>query len=174
MACQTTSAVNSPRFALRIDESTRTLGLMGSRVGRRIARLRPGDFVQAVAILAVAARVEYSLHRHDLPATASRFGLRLGSPSADTSASTPRQPLPRWAVRRARLALILMRRWPFGDTCLRQSLVIGNRLRSLAPQLFIGVRASGDGGPISAHAWLQICGIDIDPAGADYLAFDFA
>jgi hypothetical protein len=147
--------------------------MTSSRSGR-IARARPGDLVQALAILVVAARIEYSLRRSDLPTTVERFGLRLGSPGTEADPAPRREPLPRWAIRRARLALILMRRWPFGDTCLRQSLVIGNRLASLSPQLFIGVRASGDQRSISAHAWLKVCGIDIDPTSANYVAFDFA
>src|SRR5688572_27910807 len=116
--------------------------MTSSRSGR-IARIRPGDFVQALAILVVAARVEYSLRRHDLPTTAARFGVELGSPTSEVSPTTRRELLPRWAIRRARLTLILLRFWPFGDTCLRKSLVIGNRLAALSPQLFIGIRTSG-------------------------------
>lgn len=144
---------------------------MDSRVGHRISRVRPGDVAQALATLAVAARIELSLRRHGLPATASRFGLHLGGPSS-ANAPTRREPLPSWAVRRARLAVLLMRRWPFGDTCLRKSLVIGNRLSALSPQLFIGVRSSKGEGFQSAHAWLQINGINIDPTSAEYIAFD--
>src|SRR4051794_17580007 len=105
---------------------------MGSRVGHRFFWLRPGDVVQAMATLTVAARIELSLRKRGLPATAARFGLRLGGPSSPTAAPVPRQPLPSWAVRRARLAVALMRWWPFGDTCLRKSLVIGNRLSDLS------------------------------------------
>jgi len=147
---------------------------MGSRVGHRVARLRPGDVVQAIATLIAAARIELSLRRRGLPATASRFGLRLGGPSSPTDTPLPRHPLPSWAIRRARLAVALMRWWPFGDTCLRKSLVIGNRLAELSPQLFIGVRSSGGQPFTAAHAWLQINGIDIDPTSADYVAFDLA
>jgi len=147
---------------------------MVARRGYRIARLRPGDVVQAMATLAVATRIELSLRRRGLPATAARFGLRLGGPSSSTEPPSPRQPLPSWAVRRARLAVALMRWWPFGDTCLRKSLVIGNRLSDLSPRLFIGIRSSGGQGFTSAHAWLQINGIDIDPTSADYIAFDLS
>jgi len=147
---------------------------MSVRRRSRIARIRPGDLVQAVAIVVVAARIEYSLRRRDLPATATRFGMQLGGPSLEASLPARREPLPPWAVRRARLALILLKWWPFGDTCLRKSLVIGNRLTALSPQLFIGVRSSGGQGSISAHAWLKVCGIDIDPTSANYVAFDLA
>jgi hypothetical protein len=125
-----------------------------------------------MATLTVAARIELSLRKRGLPATAARFGLRLGGPSSASAPPVPRRPLPSWAVRRARLAVALMRWWPFGDTCLRKSLVIGNRLADLSPQLFIGVPVSGGQEFTSAHAWLQINGIDIDPTSANYVAFD--
>ena len=155
-------------------DRTRTLDPMTSNRTGRIARIRPGDFVQALAILVVAARVEYSLRRRDLPTTAARFGVQLGSSTSEVGPTTRREPLPRWAIRRARLTLILLRWWPYGDTCLRKSLVIGNRLASLSPQLFIGIRTSSDEGSISAHAWLKVSGIDIDPTSANYVAFDLA
>ena len=127
-----------------------------------------------IAIIMAAARIEYVLRRRGLPETATRFGLLLSGPSSTTSVSSRREPLPPWAVRRARLALIIMRWWPFGDTCLRKSLVVGNRLASLSPELFIGVRTLGGDGSIAAHAWLKVSGIDIDPTSADYVAFDFS
>ena len=161
------------RCALSVASHTRTLDPMSSRLGHRLVRLRPGDLVQALAIVAVAARIECSLRRRGLPETASRFGLRLDGPTSETS-ECEHGGIPRWAIRRARLAEILMRRWPFGDTCLRKSLVIGNRIAALSPQLLIGVRAAEDDGSIAAHAWLRVCGIDIDPASAEFVAFDFS
>jgi hypothetical protein len=141
-------------------------------VRRRISRLRPRDVVEAFAVLAIATRIEISLRRRGLPSTAARFGVRLAKPLAAAEPPMPRERLPAWAVRRARLVQIFMRRWPLGDTCLRKSLVIGNRLAALSPELFIGVRAAERDGSVAAHAWLRIRGIDIDPTSADYLAFD--
>ena len=149
-----------------------TLDQMSSRM-RRLAHVRPSDLVEAVAILATAVRVESSLRRHDLPTTAARLGLRLGSASANGGTPEPRERLPAWAARRARLTLVVMRCWPFGDTCLRKSLVMGHRLRRLSPQLFLGVR-SADDEVFSAHAWLRITGIDIDPTSAQYMVLDLA
>jgi hypothetical protein len=146
---------------------------MERRMTRRIFRARPGDLVEAVAIVAVALRIEVSLRRHGLPDTATRFGLQLASRRAVAERGAQRTPLPQWAIRRARLAQLVLRVWPFGDTCLRKSLVIGNRLASLHPQLFIGVRTSDNDGSVLAHAWLEICGIDIDPTSGDYLEFEF-
>jgi hypothetical protein len=128
--------------------------------------------VQALLIVADATRIEFSLRRRGLPATVSTFGLRFGQLEPTDDAT--RVALPTWATRRARIALLVMRFWPFGDTCLRKSLVIGSRLRALSPQLFIGVRAAGGAGDISAHAWLRITGIDIDPTNTDYVALDLA
>ena len=149
----------------------RTLVAMRAHGRSRLARVRPDDLAQAIATIVTAAKVEYCLRRHGLPATVSKLGLLFGQPSL---APSERKALPPWAVRRARIALLLMRGWPFGDTCLRKSLVIGNRLRALSPELFIGVRSSGESGDIAAHAWLRISGIDIDPTSVDYVALDLA
>lgn len=150
----------------------RTLVEMSPSTRRRLTRVRPGDVTQALATVVTAARVEWLLRRHDLPSTVSKLGLRFGQ--ATPVSLTERTALPTWAVRRARLALLLLRAWPFGDTCLRKSLVIGNRLRSLTPELFIGVRSDGERRDISAHAWLRISGIDIDPTSVDYAVLDLA
>jgi hypothetical protein len=62
----------------------------------------------------------------------------------------------------------VLRHWPFGDTCLRQALVGGHRLRRLNPTLHVGVAKQG--GEVRAHAWLVVAGVVIDPlyAAASY------
>jgi hypothetical protein len=64
----------------------------------------------------------------------------------------------------------MLRSWPFGDTCLRQALVGGQRLRRLNPLLYVGV-AKLDG-EIRAHAWLVVSGVVVDPmrAASSYLS----
>jgi transglutaminase superfamily protein len=125
-------------------------------------------------VLHAAARVEWGLRRHSLPATAGALGVGLfagGAPSDGAPSSPDRLELPAWAWRRTRIALVIMRRWPFGDTCLRRALVIGNRLAPLAPELVIGVRPAAAPRGIQAHAWLRIDGVDLDPLATEYLAF---
>jgi hypothetical protein len=63
-----------------------------------------------------------------------------------------------------------MPRWPFGDTCLRRCLVLGQRLRHLDPVLRIGVAVGGDGS-WSAHSWLEIGGRSLDVEAEKYARF---
>ena len=65
---------------------------------------------------------------------------------------------------RVRASLRITRHWPFGDTCLRQALVIGALLRRRSPDLVVGV-AKIDG-EVRAHAWLEIDSGRLDPLGA--------
>lgn len=74
-------------------------------------------------------------------------------------------------IRRAARAIDrILRRWPFGDTCLRRALILGFLLRRLDPILQIGVRRD-DAGDIAAHAWLVVAGTTHDPMAAQYLSF---
>lgn len=84
--------------------------------------------------------------------------------------SSPRRAcLDHWAERRLDATRRILRHWPFGDTCLRQALIGGQRLRRLGPRLHVGV-AMVDG-ELRAHAWLEVRGSIIDPlrAASDYL-----
>ena len=144
---------------------------------RRLGHARPRDVAEAAAALTAATRMEWGLRRHTLPTTAGLLGLTLfagGAPSDELPSPPDRLDLPAWAWRRARIAALVMRGWPFGDTCLRRALVTGNRLASLAPELVIGVRASSASPGLDAHAWLRIQGVDLDPLAAEYLAFGAA
>jgi hypothetical protein len=146
----------------------------------RMRRVRPRDFVEVGAVMVTAARVELALRRRTLPATAQALGLAF-SPSASGRAANAAdetdssgaglRPLPAWATRRVSIAALVMRAWPFGDTCLRRALVTGSRLSSLAPELVIGVRGRSEPGGIDAHAWLRVDGIDLDPIASEYFAF---
>ncbi len=72
----------------------------------------------------------------------------------------PLEDLPAWAVDRYRVVNHLMRNWPVDGVCLRQSLVLGNRLRALRPVLKIGV--ARDDQVVKAHAWLEVSGRSLD------------
>lgn len=62
-----------------------------------------------------------------------------------------------------RSADTVLRRGPFQDTCLRRALCAGWILRRHQPELWIGVKKAG--GTVSAHAWLVVDGLHLDPAG---------
>ena len=72
--------------------------------------------------------------------------------------------LPPHARRQLAATRRVLRHWPFGDTCLRQALIAGQRLRRFNPRLQVGV-AKLDG-EVRAHAWLLIHGRILDPLGA--------
>jgi hypothetical protein len=74
--------------------------------------------------------------------------------------------LPLWAVRRLAVVQAVMRHWPIDGVCLRESLVAGQRLRRLDPVMKVGVKRGAAG--VMAHAWLQIDGIDLDPAAIEF------
>lgn len=142
-----------------------------TRSDRPIRRSIPLAEIPAIlAAMAVSTVVEIGLRTTTLPRLA-RF---LGTPLAVADASrpapapsvrdSPRVVLPPRARRQVDATRRVLRHWPFGDTCLRQALVSGQRLRKLGPTLHIGV-ARRDG-EVRAHAWLLIDGCVLDPLDA--------
>jgi hypothetical protein len=136
----------------------------------RLRRVRPRDLSELAAILVVSLRVERGLRRMPLPDLARQLGVPLVG-FGEVAPDREHAPIPAWARRRAGLVALVMGHWPAGGTCLRRSLVTGNRLAELGPQLVVGVRSS-DVQQIQAHAWLRIAGVDLDPLAADFHAFD--
>lgn len=116
--------------------------------------------------------IEISLRTSDLPATCRR--LRVGW---DLESAAPPAADPAVLPRDARAAVVashaVVSRWPGGDTCLRQCLLIGHRLRALGPVLRIGVKRA-PGGAFSAHSWLEIGGRTLDPTASQYAALGSA
>ncbi|GAB3811853.1 hypothetical protein GCM10028820_03790 [Tessaracoccus terricola] len=136
---------------------------------RRLVRELPAT----LAALGVAVAVEIGLRVVPLPRLTRLVGIRLAGHDSPAPEAAPRDraeaslaPRERRKVRATRRVL---RHWPFGDTCLRQALVSGQRLRRLGPVLHVGV-AKIDG-EVRAHAWLVIAGGILDPlaAAASYL-----
>lgn len=141
----------------------------GPSIGRRL-RYRTAALVPQVApALLVMILVEVGLHVTTLPRLASLLGIAIAE---DAGTVPPHRPvtLPRWSRRRVLAARRVLGVWPFGDTCLRQCLVIGQRLRRLEPVLRIGVRPEPDGS-LLAHSWLEIEGASIDPTSSTFLTF---
>lgn len=110
--------------------------------------------------------IESSLRRHPLPRTCLLAGVRHDLDSANPVTLGP-VTLSRQQRAGVRAARLLVSRWPAGDTCLRQCLLIGYRLRRRDPVLRIGVRRD-ERGVFQAHSWLEFAGLALDPQAAGY------
>jgi hypothetical protein len=120
---------------------------------------------EVLRALAPMVRIEVLLRRSDLRETCRCLGVRCDLTS--TSGAKTLAVLPRHTRAPIRASYFVVSRWPAGDTCLRQCLLIGHRLRELSPVLRIGVRREADG-TFSAHSWLEIDGGALDPAAERY------
>lgn len=109
--------------------------------------------------------IEISLRTSDLPTTCRRLGIVCDLHSAAPPSGLA--VLPRWARRAVLGSLVVVSRWPAGDTCLRRCLLIGHRLRRLDPVLRIGVQRA-PGGAFSAHSWLEFDGHPFDPTANSF------
>lgn len=131
------------------------------RIRRRL--LTAWEVLRALGPMIV---IEISLRTSELPATCRRLGvvcdLASAAPPAAHLAVLPRRVRP--AVRASRM---VVSQWPAGDTCLRQCLLIGHRLRRLGPVLRIGVRRDPDGA-FAAHSWLEVGGGTLDPMASGF------
>lgn len=125
---------------------------------------------EAVLTVLVALAVEVGLRFSTLPRLTRLLGVRLAQdcefgPRQD-SAFPPELPIS-WLRRRALVVNRVFRYWPFDSTCLRRALVLGQRIRRLDPALVIGVRHD-DSGALTAHAWLVVAGVALDPLAVQY------
>ena len=130
---------------------------------RHLLAVRDWPVVLRSAVLVVV--VEVGLRVTTLPRLATLVGapLRLDD-GVDVMAPATVVPLSARELRVLAVSEGVVRRWPFGDTCLRRALVGGHVLRRRQPGLRVGI-AKVDG-RIQAHAWLEIDGVSLDPAGA--------
>lgn len=127
------------------------------------------DRTELVRDVALLARIEWGLRRTTLPKLTTSLGI--GFEGAPAAIDPELEALPGWASRRFRIALAVCKRWPFGDTCLRRSLLIGTRIKELEPVLRIGVDRPADG--FLAHAWLELGGRSLDPESKNFAAMRF-
>lgn len=129
-----------------------------TRAPWRAVPAREWPLVAAAA--AVAVGVEAGLRLASLPRLAGLLGapLAVDPPEPAVHEHLRLSPSDRRRVRAARRVL---RHWPFGDTCLREALVMGHLVRHLHPTLRIGVARID--GALRAHAWLDIDGALLDP-----------
>ena len=125
--------------------------------------------VEVLRVLIVAALVEVGLRTATLPRVAGWCGIELDLESGGVA---PRSGicLPRGAEAPVRAVVAVMAHWPFGDTCLRRCLVLGQRVRDLEPVLRMGV-AVGEDGAFSAHSWLEIQGQSLDVESRSFRQF---
>ena len=117
--------------------------------------------------LLLFVRVETGLRRLSLPVLTERLGLQMSDPRPTDGQVEVSSGLTSWDIARTlRRVGRVSRFWPFGDTCLRRSLVAGAMLRRAHPVLVIGVRKSD--GQVLAHSWLRIDGLAYDPLSESY------
>jgi hypothetical protein len=121
-------------------------------------------------VVLVALVVEAGLRLSTLPRLTRLLGIRLAqdgeSEQQQNSALPPGLPAI-WIRQRALAVNRVFRHWPFGNTCLRRALVLGQRIHRLDPTLVIGVRHD-DSGALAAHAWLVVAGVSLDPLATQY------
>lgn len=122
---------------------------------------------QFVAAALVALVVETGLSLSTVPRLARLLGIRLAQDNEAESTGAAVDIPPAWIRSRYIEVNRVLQRWPFGNTCLRRALVLGQRIRRLDPVLVIGVRHD-EHGQLAAHAWLVVGGIALDPLAAQY------
>lgn len=138
----------------------------------QVGKLRQGLHPRHVWIVVITILVEVGMRTTRLPRLTRLLGIRLGVDGSPTPEPASPDPAVLFRIRRTARAIDrVLRRWPFGDTCLRRALVLGFLIRHLDPTLLIGVRRN-EAGEIAAHAWLAVAGTTLDPAAAQYLSFD--
>lgn len=135
---------------------------------RTFVRLPLAAKLDYTAVVALAGFAEVGLRVLPLRQLSRllKVGYSAASPLPEPDRAADLQ-LPPWAFTRLRTVSTVMRRWPVDGTCLRHSLIAGQRLRRLSPELVIGVRRT-EQGAVEAHAWLQIGGVSLDPASETF------
>lgn len=120
----------------------------------------------------VALVVEVGLRLGTLPQLTRLLGIQLINdcePDHKQNLTVPPELPIAWVRQKAFMVNRVLQRSPFGDTCLRRALVLGQRIRGLDPILMIGVRHD-DSGTVAAHAWLVVAGVALDPLAEEYEA----
>lgn len=131
---------------------------------RTVLSYPPRRWVDLGVAATVAARVERALRRGGVE-RAARIGhvtVRLDGAAAPTM-SLAEVPLSLREREQLDTAWRMLRQPPFNGTCLRRAIVGGYFLRSRNPMLRVGV--AKDAGRVTAHSWIEIDGISLDPDG---------
>lgn len=130
---------------------------------RKLRSIPLSEWPEIVTAVAVAIVVEIGVRVLALPRLATLVGAPLDTREGGRLHNAPPPRSSARTRRQLRATRRVMRRWPFGDTCLRHALVLGQRLRRLHPVLCVGVAKVG--GEVRAHAWLEFDGAALDPTG---------
>jgi transglutaminase superfamily protein len=128
-----------------------------------------GQWLEVAQVLLVTLLVELGLRVTTLPRLTKWCGIRLDvatGPLLDAPAVHLARPI----RHQVRIVYGVLRRWPFGDTCLRRCLILGQRVRDLDPVLRIGV-GTGEDGSFTAHSWLEIQGQSLDVESRSFRQF---
>jgi hypothetical protein len=137
--------------------------MSGTDVARRAAR-RLGRVPVGLGAVGRVLAAEALLRTTRLPTMARLMGTPLASRDEAASAVAGPLDLSDAEARRMRAVGRVLRLSPFGSTCLRRALCAGQALRRRGPRLVVGV-AKRDG-VVSAHAWLVVDGVNLDPDGS--------
>lgn len=144
---------------------TQTIASRLVRLGRSVGGMSWATRREFFVVAALTVGAEVGVRIISLDRLARLYGVRYSLDDADTLPA-PIDVLPPWAWQRLRVVGRVMRRWPVDGVCLRQSLVAGQRVRALAPELKLGV--SRTAGRVEAHAWLEISGKSLDETSVLY------
>jgi len=136
---------------------------------RTVMRQPPRRWGDLVIAALIAVRVERALRRGGLESAARIGGVRVGMDGSAARVGTLSE-VAFSAREREQLdtAWRLLRQPPFNGTCLRRALVGGYFVRHRDPLLRIGVTKVE--GEVSAHAWLEVDGVSLDPDAAEKYA----
>lgn len=140
---------------------------MPIRGALRTLRLR--EVPDLVRSTVAATRMEVALRRDPLDVVARHMGARLCTQPVAPGAGSEGGHGAALAFTDAELARLgtarrVTRHWPFGDTCLRRSLMVAHQLRDRSSELYVGVAKTD--GVVTAHAWLVVDGVNLDPTGS--------
>jgi hypothetical protein len=124
--------------------------------------------------LCIALLVELGLRVTSLPRLCDLLGVRFAAAGdvlqGPAGSVPPRRLEPRDAARlRAARRVVAALPWAKNAPCLRTALVAGRLLRHRAPTLHLG--AALVGGQVTAHAWIVVDGVVVDPSAASYTTF---
>lgn len=135
-----------------------------ARTVRGIRTVPPAARREYAIVLALAFVAELGLRSVGAGRTARLLGVQIRSTSVPSD-SRPAH-LPSWSAARMRVVRKVMQRWPVDGECLRESLVLASRLRTLSPIVRIGVTREHD--LVRAHAWVEVAGRSLDPTSDRY------
>lgn len=139
------------------------------RLARAVLGLPPRRWIDTTIAAVLAVRVERALARGGVD-RAARLGHVRVAMNGSAAPTAPLSSIRLSSREREQLDIawrVLAHR-PFNGTCLRRAIVGGYFLRARQPLLRIGVAKSA--GIVTAHAWVEVDGIALDPDASERYA----